>query len=112
MLAIAGLLVGTITGCWIWMTTLNAMIVFAVLFGIFSGGLIPVGTACVAQTTLDMGYIGLRMGVMMAASSVGALGGGPMSGIIKDSSSSWAGVYAFSASVSLLGSMLLFGVRL
>lgn len=93
------------------MTSLKGMIAFAVLFGVFSGGLVPLGSACVAQTTPDMGHIGLRIGVMMAICSLGALGGGPISGVIKDGPGGWVGVHCFSASVSLLGSFLLILVR-
>lgn len=61
------------------MHTAAELTAFAVLFGIFSGGLVPMGSACVAQTTPDMGHIGLRIGVMMACCAVGALGGAPLS---------------------------------
>lgn len=100
-----------ITFSWIWMTTLPAMISFALLFGFFSGGLIPLGSACVAQTTPDMGHIGLRMGAMMAICSFGALSGGPISGAIMDHTGRWFGVHSFSAAVSLFGAVLLIIVR-
>ena len=102
---------GVVTCCWISMTSLKAMIAFAILFGVFSGGLMPLGSACVAQTTPDMGHIGLRIGAMMAISSIGALAGGPISGVIKEGKASWIGVDVFAATVSLLGAMLLVGVR-
>lgn len=101
-----------ITFCWVFMTTLPGMVAFAFLFGLFSGGLIPLGSACVAQTSPDMGHIGLRIGFMMAVCSIGALGGGPLSGLIKESPLSWAGVKCFSATLTLIGAILLLGVRL
>lgn len=107
-----GVLTTVITFSWIAMTTLSTMIAFALLFGLFSGGLIPLGSACVAQTTPDMGHIGLRIGFMMAFASFGALSGGPASGAIKDATGSWFAVHAFSASITLLGSLMLLGVRL
>ena len=70
----------------------------------------PLGSACVAQTTPDMGHIGLRIGVMMAISSVGALGGGPLSGIIKQHAG-WVCVHLFTATVCILGSACLFAVK-
>ena len=93
------------------MTTFPTMVAFAVLFGLFSGGLVPLGSACVAQTTPDMGHIGLRIGAMMAICSFGALAGGPISGAIKDHTGIWLGVHSFSASTTLLGAVLLIGVR-
>lgn len=100
-----------ITFGWIWMKTLPAMVAFVVIFGLFSGGLVPLGSACVAQTTPDMGHIGLRIGVMMAFCSLGALAGGPISGTIKDRFGEWVGVFGFSSSVTLVGAFMLLGVR-
>lgn len=97
--------------CWIWMKALWSMVVFAVLFGLFSAGLVPLGSACVAQTTSDMGFIGRRIGVMMAFCSIGALTGGPISGLLRDGPTSWVAVHSFSAGVTLAGSLLLLGVR-
>lgn len=79
-----GVLTSVITFSWTWMTSFAAMTAFAICFGLFSGGLVPLGSACVAQTTPDMGHIGLRIGTMMAFCSFGALAGGPISGAIKD----------------------------
>lgn len=98
-------------GC-IWMTSLPSLIAFATLFGLFSGGLVPLGSACVAQTTPDMGHIGLRIGAMMAFCSFGALAGGPISGAIRDTSTGWVGVFTFSSSLTLIGAFLLLGVRI
>ncbi|KAK4063294.1 uncharacterized protein Triagg1_9560 [Trichoderma aggressivum f. europaeum] len=112
VLFIMGVLTAVITFCWGAMTTLSGMMAFAVLFGLFSGGLIPLGSACVAQTTPDMGHIGLRIGFMMAFASFSALSGGPASGAIKDATTSWFAVFSFSAALTLLGALMLLGVRL
>lgn len=107
-----GVLTAGITFCWIAMTTLGSMIAFTLLFGLFSGGLIPLGSACVAQTTPDMGHIGLRIGFMMAFASFSALSGGPASGAIKDATTTWFSVQSFSASLTLVGALMIFGLRL
>ncbi|KAM0248645.1 hypothetical protein ACHAQJ_009387 [Trichoderma viride] len=112
VLFVMGVLTAVITFCWSAMTTLSSMIAFTLLFGLFSGGLIPLGSACVAQTTPDMGHIGLRIGFMMAFASFSALSGGPASGAIKDATTTWFAVHSFSASLTLLGALMLFGVRL
>ncbi|KAL7909718.1 major facilitator superfamily domain-containing protein [Trichoderma velutinum] len=112
VLFIMGVLTAVITFCWGAMTTLSGMMAFVVLFGLFSGGLIPLGSACVAQTTPDMGHIGLRIGFMMAFASFSALSGGPASGAIKDATTSWFAVFSFSASLTLFGALMLLGVRL
>ncbi|KAF4595145.1 Tubulin gamma chain [Ophiocordyceps camponoti-floridani] len=112
ILALIGLLMSFMTLWWIWMQSVSQMVVFAVLFGLFSAGLVPLGSACVAQTTPDMGRIGLRIGVMMAVCSIGALAGGPVSGLLRESTAGWPSVHLFSASLSLLGALLLSAVRL
>ncbi|PHH79144.1 hypothetical protein CDD83_3895 [Cordyceps sp. RAO-2017] len=111
VLFIVGVLMSVVTCAWIWMTSLAALIAFAVLFGVFSGGLVPLGSACVAQTAPDMNHIGLRIGAMMAVTSVGALGAGPVSGTLRDSAGGWVAVHSFAASLSMLGAMMLFAVR-
>ena len=47
------------------------IIVFSVLYGFFSGGLISLQSACVAQITPDLNQIGLKLGVMSAICSFG-----------------------------------------
>ncbi|KAL6908311.1 MFS general substrate transporter [Trichoderma evansii] len=112
VLFVMGVLTAGITFCWVAMTTLSSMIAFTLLFGLFSGGLIPLGSACVAQTTPDMGHIGLRIGFMMAFASFSALSSGPASGAIKDATATWFSVQSFSASLTLLGALMIFGLRL
>lgn len=73
----------------------------------------PLGSACVAQTTpASMGRIGLRIGAMMAICSVGTLASGPISGTIRDKTHQWWGVYVFTACSILLGTSMLLAVRL
>ncbi|KAL7814069.1 major facilitator superfamily domain-containing protein [Trichoderma gracile] len=111
VLFIMGVLTATITFSWGSMTSPAGMTASALLFGLFSGGLVPLGSACVAQTTPDMRRIGLRIGLMMAFASFAALAGGPASGAIKDATEAWIAVYAFSAAITLAGAGMLLAVR-
>ncbi|KAM3528934.1 hypothetical protein MY4038_005642, partial [Beauveria bassiana] len=77
------------TLCFAWAATLPTLVVVSLLFGFSSGGIVPLGSALVAQTTPDMGYIGLRIGAMMAICSVGTLAGGPAAGAIQDATRDW-----------------------
>lgn len=81
------LLTGSTILCWTVMRTLPAMIAFAVLYGLFSGGLMPLGFACVAKITppAEMEHMGFRLGFMMMVCSVSAFGGGPLSGYLLES---------------------------
>lgn len=75
---------GTLTLCWIVMRSLAGMIVFALLFGFSSGGLIPLGSVCVADMTPPayMEHIGFRLGFMMMLCSVSSVGSGPLCGYL------------------------------
>lgn len=111
VMAVISILTGVITFAWIKMDNHSSQIAFAFLFGFFSGGLIPLGSACVAQTTPNMGHIGLRIGAMMAICSVGGLAGGPISGALRNVSDGWGPVCSFSALTVLTGTVLLLAIR-
>lgn len=83
---------------------------WVVLYGLFSGGLIPLASACVAQTTQDMSRIGLRIGVMMTVCSPGTLVACPLSGVLLEGYG-WAGVHVFSAALVMVGTLLTLVVR-
>ena len=109
------IITGTLTICWIAMRTFAGLATFSVLFGFFSGGLMPLGSACVAQITPNMGHIGLRIGVMMAFCSIGAFIGGPICGGLIDTSRKEAmgfiGANLFSGITTIFGGLLLFSTR-
>lgn len=89
------------------MKSFASLIVFSVLFGFSSGGLIPLGAACVAQMTPNLGRIGTRIGVMMAICSTGALAGGPASRVILGSGERWELVFYFAGGTVFVGVLLL-----
>ncbi|KAH6899714.1 major facilitator superfamily domain-containing protein [Thelonectria olida] len=95
---------------WVKVDTYYAQIIWVAAFGLFSGGLVPLGSACVAQIT-DMNYIGLRIGVMMAFCAPGSLTGNPVSGLIQVHLG-WRGVHFFAASMVMMGAVLTFWARM
>lgn len=80
-------LTAALTLCWVTMRTLGAMVAFATLYGLFSGGLVPLASACIADITPkeDMKRIGFRIGFAMMVCAVSAVGGGPLSGFLLES---------------------------
>ncbi|KPM42067.1 hypothetical protein AK830_g4504 [Neonectria ditissima] len=102
----------TLIYSWIGLKTLAGQVTFALLYGFCSGGLVPLGSACVAQTTVDMGHLGLRIGVMMALCSPGALTANPIAGMLRAKLNSWVEVHIFAGSVMLLGAILLLWARM
>ena len=57
--------------CLLAVTTKASIIAFAILYGLLFGGLISLQSACVGQLTSNISVVGTRIGVMMAACSVG-----------------------------------------
>ncbi|KOS22713.1 putative transporter [Escovopsis weberi] len=100
-----------VTYTWVASISYATMVASTIAFCVFSGGLIPLGSACVGQTTENMQYIGLRIRAKMTMCAFAALGGAPLSGYIKDNGGDWFGCYAFSASGTLLGAIILVAVR-
>ena len=72
-------------------TVPSTIIVFSTLYGLFSGGLISLQSACIAQITPNIFHVGLKIGLMMAACSLVALTGPPIAGIILTFNSKNAG---------------------
>ncbi|KAG9252044.1 major facilitator superfamily domain-containing protein [Emericellopsis atlantica] len=114
MLCLMALLTATLTACWVTMTSLPAMIAFAVLYGLFSGGLIPLGSACVAKITPpeQIGQIGLRLGFTMMVCSISAFGGGPLSNFLLEGTgqSGWLAACLFSGMATLVGGGIIFAI--
>lgn len=48
----------------------TAIYAFSAVYGFFSGGLISLQSACVAQITADMNMIGIKIGLVMAVCSL------------------------------------------
>lgn len=111
ILAFLGIMTSMLIFCWTEMASFAGQVVFSILFGFPSGGLIPLGAACVAQTTPDLSRIGLRIGAMMAICSTGTLASGPISGVLRDGENGWTGVHCFSGATVLLGVVILILAR-
>ncbi|KAL8734405.1 MAG: hypothetical protein Q9181_003226 [Wetmoreana brouardii] len=68
---ICALCAGIILMCLHAIKTATGIIVFSALYGLFSGGLISLQSACVAQITSDLNMIGVKIGLLMAICSFG-----------------------------------------
>lgn len=115
--------------------TAAGIIIFSILYGFFSGGLISLQTACVAQITPDMNMIGVKIGLLMAISSFGyvfnvvvvrswrmvwlslfscrVLTGSPIGGALINASNGGYGAFInFSGIILLFGAFLTLCARL
>ncbi|KAL8997005.1 MAG: hypothetical protein Q9188_006429 [Gyalolechia gomerana] len=104
---ICALCAGIILMCLHAIETAAGIMVFSVLYGFFSGGLISLQSACVAQITPDINMIGDKIGLLMATCSFGVLTGNPIEGALISGGSG-----KFGAGIDFSGIILLFGAIL
>lgn len=107
------LLSGILVLCLHAIRTKDTIVVFAVLYGFTSGGLISLQSACVAQITKNMQIIGVMIGVMMAVCSLGALTGNPIGGALASSKVGDVPAWVeFAGALLLAGTLVLIAARL
>ncbi|KAJ3579187.1 hypothetical protein NPX13_g1384 [Xylaria arbuscula] len=82
--SVSSFLAGVVLLSLLAITTQPEIIAFSVLYGLFSGGLISLQSACIAAISPNKNMIGVKIGVMMAVCSVGVLIGNPIAGILLD----------------------------
>ncbi|KAL8777577.1 MAG: hypothetical protein Q9194_002472 [Teloschistes cf. exilis] len=110
---ICALCAGIILMCLHAIHTATGIIVFSVLYGFFSGGLISLQSACVAQITPDINMIGVKIGLLMAICSFGVLTGNPIGGaLISGASGHFGGFIDFSGIILLFGAVLVLIARM
>ena len=107
---LTSILTGTLSLCWIAIPPSSAggLVVFAPLYGVFSGGFIPLQAVAVASLTTDMSRLGTRLSMNSAVGGIGSLCGPPIAGAILKGIGGWIGLKAF-AGVVMLGTGVLMG---
>ncbi|KAE8153451.1 major facilitator superfamily domain-containing protein [Aspergillus avenaceus] len=108
MLSFLSLVAGILTFCWDKMTNNATIIVFAVLYGFFSGGMISLTPAAIANVPENPQDIGTYMGMGTAVISIATLIGPPINGALINHYGGWLQVQIFSGVVILAGSV--FGI--
>ncbi|KAK7909086.1 hypothetical protein PG985_014964 [Apiospora marii] len=104
--------VGTLLFCLLVMKTKPTIIAFSVLYGLFTGGLISLQSGCVARITANVDIIGLKIGVLMAICSVGALAGGPVGGaLVAHDNGGYTAMIIFSGATLLFAGVLFIMAR-
>lgn len=97
---------------WIPATGNAAIIVFAVLYGLFSGAFFSQAPAVVAQITTDMRLIGVRTGTFFAIISIAALISNPIAGaLIERDNGSYLGLQIFAGVVTIAGACFITAAR-
>lgn len=67
---------------WLGIDNFGGLVVFALLYGLFSGGVVSMTPTVVVKLTKDMSRVGTRMGMLMFASGTTLLIGTPIAGAI------------------------------
>ncbi|OSC98189.1 MFS general substrate transporter [Trametes coccinea BRFM310] len=92
---------------WMFAKSLIAIIVFAVVYGCFSGAFLAMQIPCIAQIS-KIEEVGTRIGILYSVASFGVLAGGPAAGaLLKADHGLYTGMIILCGVVNILGSMLL-----
>jgi MFS family permease len=94
------------------MTTNASIIVFSVLYGFFSGGIIGITPAAIANCAGHPQEIGTYIGMGMAVMSVATLIGPPINGALLNDYGGFLQVQIFSAAVMMFGAVLAFVAKM
>ncbi|RDB15271.1 Riboflavin transporter MCH5 [Hypsizygus marmoreus] len=96
---------------WMFAHSVGLLMLFAAVYGFFSGAFISVITPCVAQIS-DIRQIGIRIGVLYSIISFPSLVGGPAAGaLLVRAHGSYTGMIAFSGSTVVAGSIFILLAR-
>jgi MFS family permease len=98
----SAVITGILALCWIAIKTLPGIIIFALLYGFFSGGIVSLPPVAVVSLTPDLRTLGTRMGQCFFFSAFGLLAGTPVTGAILNNGQNWLGVQLFSG-ITILG---------
>ena len=105
------LITGILAVCWVGIKNLPGLIVFAILYGFFSGGFVSMPPVAITALTKDMRKLGTRMGQCFFFSAFGLLCGTPVSGAILQSRGGWVALQLFSGLTIFIAGLLLVASR-
>ncbi|OQE15059.1 hypothetical protein PENFLA_c034G05115 [Penicillium flavigenum] len=103
---------GVLLLCWIAIKSNAAIIIFAALYGFFSGAIVSLMSPCIAHLSPTPSYIGTYLGMGMAVISVAGLTGTPITGALIDHYNSYTQAAIFSGVSTLVGAALVFVTKL
>ncbi|KAJ5332322.1 Major facilitator superfamily domain general substrate transporter [Penicillium brevicompactum] len=106
ILIINGACAGILLLCWIATSSNASIIVFSVLYGFFSGGIVSLMSPCIAQVTPSPDQIGTHLGMSMAIIGLAGLTGTPICGALLERYGSYTQAAVFSGVVMLVGAFL------
>lgn len=106
VLSICTVVAAVLGFCWIAVQqTLAGLIIWALLYGAFSGAFVSLQPSTVVSITDDMSLVGGRLGMNTFCAALGILVGSPIAGVIVGSGS-WVGLQAFCGATLFAGAIL------
>ncbi|KAK3309904.1 major facilitator superfamily domain-containing protein [Chaetomium strumarium] len=99
---------------WVGITNVGGSVVWVLLYGAFSGGVVSLTPSVIVGLTPDMGRVGARMGVAFVVSGIAILVGTPIAGAILGDQHNprWLGMILYSAFGMLLATLFYAASRL
>jgi len=94
---------------WIGIGNEGGLIVFAILFGFFSGTFVSLPAVAVVTLSPSLGVVGVRLGMTFFLTSLGLLIGAPIGGAILDHG--WAGLQAWGGTCAAVAALCMLGAR-
>ena len=110
MLIPTSLVASLLAYAWIGIRNVPGLIVFAILYGFFSGTFVSLPPTTVVTLSPNLGVVGVRMGMNFFLASLGLLIGTPIAGAILQHG--WAGLQAWGASCVALSVAFMVGARI
>jgi len=92
-------------------TTVAGVVVFAILYGFFSGAVLSLFSPAIASLSRDVSEIGVRMGLAYFVTSFSYLTGPPIAGALLNNGTHWFKPIIFSGTIMLVGVPILFMAR-
>ena len=89
----------------------TALLIFCVLYGFFSAGIITLSATVIAISLCpDLRQFGVRLTMQLVPSAIGLLIGSPIAGVIQETG--WLGLQGFAASTVSLCTFLTVAARI
>jgi MFS family permease len=96
---------GVVVFGWIVVHNVAGLMVFAILYGFFSGAILSLPPSVIASLSPSLAVIGTRSGTSFAVASLGLLVGSPVAGAILQSSGRYVGLQVFAGALLLAAAM-------
>lgn len=104
---------GILLYCWAAITSHDALIAWAVVYGWFTAGMQGLFAAMVASLTDDLKKSGVRMGMIFSVTSLALLTGPPLAGaLIQRGHGKYLDAQMWAGTVILVGALTLVGARI